>query len=229
MTLELAQRMSELLLAVAFLQSSCEHILSAASERRLFVPRAVFSLALFVDQLAPAALLLLSAHSFFVLHRFGGPYNGGSDRMALLILYCLTAAAWLPDGRMTELAFGYLGLQLVLSYVISGQVKLTNPDWRSGRALSDVFRFSAYPVSMEMRGLAQWPRLLFTLSWAVMVFEIAFPAALLNTSFLYFGLMLGLAFHLVNAILFGLNRFVWSWLAAYPSLIWLQTRVEQLL
>jgi hypothetical protein len=37
-------------------------------------------------------------------------------------------------------------MQLVLSYFISGWVKVVNGDWRSGAALRDVFLFSAYPV-----------------------------------------------------------------------------------
>jgi hypothetical protein len=35
------------------------------------------------------------------------------------------------------------------------------------------------------------------------------------------------AFHLANACLFGLNRFLWIWLAAYPPLLWFQERVIQ--
>ena len=38
-------------------------------------------------------------------------------------------------------------------------------------------------------------------------------------------LLLAAAFHLSNAMLFGLNRFFWIWLCAYPSLIWLQARL----
>jgi hypothetical protein len=32
-------------------------------------------------------------------------------------------------------------------------------------------------------------------------------------------------FHLVNACLFGLNRFFWIWPAAYPVIMWLQHRL----
>jgi len=31
-------------------------------------------------------------------------------------------------------------------------------------------------------------------------------------------LAIGAAFHLANAFAFGLNRFLWAWLAAYPAL-----------
>jgi hypothetical protein len=162
-----------------------------------------------------------------VLHRYQGPYNGGSDRMGLLILYCLCLSRWLPDGVMKEATFGYLGVQVVLSYFISGQVKIVNPDWRSGRALRDVFSFSAYPVSESLRALANRPRLLWSASWAVMLFEVLFPLSFLNSTILILALGVSAAFHVANACLFGLNRFVWFWIAAYPSILWLQARLMQ--
>ena len=114
---------------------------------------------------------------------------------------------------------------MVLPYFISGRVKQGNPDWRRGVALRDVFAFSAYPVSEGLRGYARRPRLMLAMSWAVILFELAFPASLLHPDLLIAALVAALAFHLANACLFGLNRFVWAWLAAYPSLIWLQDRV----
>ena len=42
---------------------------------------------------------------------------------------------------------------------------------------------------------------------------------------LVIGLSFATLFHFANACLFGLNRFFWIWLAAYPSLLWLQQRV----
>jgi hypothetical protein len=38
-------------------------------------------------------------------------------------------------------------------------------------------------------------------------------------------LVVAAGFHLANACVFGLNRFFGIWLAAYPSLIWLQGRI----
>ena len=42
---------------------------------------------------------------------------------------------------------------------------------------------------------------------------------------LIFSPSLATLFHLGNALLFGLNRFFWIWLAAYPALLWFQQRV----
>ncbi len=225
MTLETALRMTEVVLALAFLQQSAEHIIWSKADRNLFLPRAMLSVVLLTGVQAPLVLLALSLHSLLVLQRFAGPYNGGSDRMGLLILYSLTLARLLPEGIWMEAAFGYLGIQVVLSYFISGKVKIANPEWRSGRALCDVFAFSAYPVSEDLRRFADRPRLMWAMSWSVMVFEVLFPFGLLHAGLLLVALGVAAAFHLANAFLFGLNRFFWFWIAAYPSLIWLQTRL----
>lgn len=225
MTLDDALRATEILLALAFLQQSAEHLAGPRAERVLFLPRALLCVPLLLGIHSAWVLLALSMHALAVLHRFQGPYNGGSDRMGLLVLFCLCLANWLPTGTGRELAFGYLSVQVMLSYVISGQVKIANPEWRCGRALQDVFLFSAYPVSKKLRTLAERPKLLCTASWAVMTFEVLFPLSLLAPAMLIGALALAALFHLANAALFGLNRFVWVWIAAYPSILWLQGRL----
>ncbi len=146
------------------------------AERALFLTRIGLCGLVIVGAVSPwplvglAGLVSLAGLSLLILQRFQGPYNGGSDRMGLLALWCLTLSRLAPSAALQELFFGYLGLQLMLSYFISGGVKIVNPDWRSGRALADVFRFSAYPVSEDLRRWAERPRVLLAMSWAVMLF-----------------------------------------------------------
>lgn len=225
MTLDDAMRFTEMALALAFIQQSAEHLRGTSSERWLFLPRILFSVLLLFGIQTPWVLLTLAFLSLLMLSRFQGPYNGGSDRMSLLILWCLCLAHFIPSLRGKELAFGYLALQLVLSYAIAGWVKIINPDWRSGLALRDVFRFSAYPVSEATRAWADRPHVLWLMSWAVMLFELLFPFTLITHTTLAMALILAACFHLANAVLFGLNRFFWIWLAAYPSILWLQHRI----
>lgn len=225
MSLLLAVRLTEILLALALIQQSLEHLLRFRNERLLFGVRIALCGLVLAGIAAPWPLVGLAVLSVLILYRFNGPYNGGSDRMGLLALWCLTAARLLPTPPLQELAFGYLGAQLVLSYFISGGVKIVNPDWRSGRALVDVFRFSAYPVSEALRAWADRPRVLLAMSWAVMGFELVFPLTLVWRPALIAGLVVAGTFHLTNACLFGLNRFFWTWLAAYPAILWLQGRL----
>lgn len=225
MELENAIRLTEILMGLAFAQQSIEHFKSAANERILFIPRLILSLLLIVGFQTAWVTLLLLLTGLAILQRFQGPYNGGADRMSLLILCCLCLAHFAPTHYWQEMAFGYLALQLVLSYFISGWVKVVNPEWRSGRALCDVFQFSAYPVSESLRGLVNSPRLLFSMSWGVMLFELLFPVSLLSTTTLAMGIVIATCFHFSNACMFGLNRFFWIWLSAYPSILWFQQRI----
>jgi len=225
MTYALAARLTEVLLCLAFAQQSLEHLRGFADERRLHAVRLALCILILGGLFAPWPLFGLAGLSLFILHRFQGPYNGGSDRMGLLALWCLALSRAAPNEAWRELLFGYLGAQLTLSYFISGWVKVVNPEWRNGRALRDVFQFSAYPVSESLRGWAARPRLLFAMSWAVMLFELAFPFALLSRPTLVAALAVAGTFHFANACLFGLNRFFWTWLATYPALLWLQARV----
>ncbi|WP_297509830.1 HTTM domain-containing protein [uncultured Caulobacter sp.] len=221
-------RLTEILLALALIQQSLEHMAGPRRDRATYAVRIALC-ALVVSGLAsPWPLVGLALLSLVILERFQGPYNGGSDRMGLLSLWCVTLAHLLPDARWQHLAFGYLGAQLTLSYFISGAVKVVNPEWRDGRALRDVFRFSAYPVSEGLRAWADRPRVLLAMSWAVMLFELAFPLTLLWRPALIGGLVVAGLFHLANACLFGLNRFFWTWLSVYPAILWLQAQVGRL-
>ena len=225
MTFEFAIRATEVMLALAFLQSSSEHLIGGRRDFILFLPRVLLSGSLLFGLFSPWVLLALFTHSLILLHRFQGPYNGGSDRMGLLILSCLCLAHWCPTQVLREAAFGYLAVQVALSYFVSGQVKIMNPEWRSGRALQDVFLFSAYPVSEALRSVADHRRPMLAASWSVMLFEVMFPLAFVSYAVLIIALSVAAVFHLANACLFGLNRFAWIWPASYPSILWLQERL----
>ena len=225
MTLDMAIRLTEILVGLAFIQQSVEHIFAPRNEQILFIPRILLCILLILGIETEWVTVGLVILSLFILNRFQGPYNGGSDRMSLLIVCCLCLVQFLPELLWREIVFGYLALQLVMSYFISGWVKIINPDWRNGNALNDVFRYSAYPVSEDLRSLVNWPQLLWIMSWAVILFELIFPLTLVTQTTLIIGLVIAACFHLANACLFGLNRFFWIWLGAYPSIIWLQYRV----
>ena len=209
----------------AFIQQSLEHLTLFTNERRLFLARLILSLLLIIGFQTAWILLLLLLLALAILHRFQGPYNGGADRMSLLVLCCLCLVHFSPSLHWQEMAFGYLSLQLILSYFISGWVKVINPDWRSGRALRDVFQFSAYPVSESLRQWSNSPRLLLSMSWGVILFELLFPFALISSTSLTIALIITASFHFSNACLFGLNRFFWIWITAYPSILWFHQRI----
>jgi len=220
-----ALRLTELLGGCALLQQSLEHCAGPSAERRLFAVRALLAIALAAGLFPGPVAVLLLALGALCLRRFDGPYNGGADRMSLLLLFCVAGAHLAPAGLLAEASLAYLAAQLVICYSMAGWVKLVNPDWRSGQALADVFAFSAYPVSAQLRALSRRPRLMRAAARAIVGFELLFPLALLDRAALGVACVLAALFHTANACLFGLNRFLWIWLAAWPSLWWLQSRL----
>lgn len=225
MTLEVAVRLAEIVLGFAIFLQSLEFIRGLQPEKTLGLIRAGLAILLMLglQPLLVEAALLVTA--IILIRRFQGPYNGGSDTMTLLVLLCLGLSHIAPNRYWQEVALGYLAIQLTLSYFQSGWVKVVNPEWRSGRALQQVFALSAYPVSDNARLWAGRPQVLRAMSWSVMVFELLFPLALLNQTLLIVALGIAALFHLANALLFGLNRFFWIWPAAFPVIIWFQSRL----
>jgi Vitamin K-dependent gamma-carboxylase len=225
MLIEQAVRYSEIILALAYAQQSIEFIRGLQPEKTWGVIRFLLSLLLligFQPVLVEAALLIIAC---ILLYRFQGPYNGGSDCMSILVLLCLFLSHIAPTPFWQQLALGYLAFQLTFSYFQSGYIKIINVDWRSGQALTDVFAITAYPVSEHARRWAKSPQLMFVMSWSVIVFELLFPLSLLNHYALIVALAIAAMFHLANACLFGLNRFFWIWPAAYPIILWFQSRL----
>ena len=221
MSLEITLRLIEIGVSLALLQRAAEHLPS--KDQILFGAQMVLAILLIVGLFRGPLIGALWMLGVAQLHRFDGPYNGGADKMALLALTCLGVAHLFPN--WADVALAYLAVQLIFSYVISGGVKLLNAEWRSGRALCGVFAHSVYPVSENLRGLAGRRKILFAASWAVILFEVAFPIALLHPGVLVATLAVAAAFHLANACLFGLNRFLWIWISVYPALFWLQDRL----
>jgi len=225
MTLELAVRLAEIAVGFAIFQQSLEFMRGLQPEKMLGSIRACLAILLmlgFQTLLIESALLVTA---IILIRRFQGPYNGGSDTMTVLVLLCLWLSHLAPSRYWQEIALGYLAVQLVLSYFQSGWVKVVNPDWRSGSALQQVFALSAYPMSENLRLWAGRQQVLLVTSWGVMVLELLFPLALFNQTLLIVALGIAALFHLANACLFGLNRFFWIWLAAFPVIIWFQSRL----
>lgn len=187
-----------------------------------------------IEGYASLVLLNLLLH-WLVGLRFGGTVNGGSDYLlAVLLLGLLGHRSGLL--LFQKLGVYYVLVQLTYSYFVAGLSKLIQPEWRQGLALQRFLRFQSFPVSgfrWIQRGV-RWQPVALLVSGLVIAFELGFPLIwLLDSSFLIKAtegglgsltlkssvlagvLICGGLFHLGNAILFGLNRFFWAWLAAY--------------
>ena len=165
--------------------------------------------------LAPLLLLatLLTALSF------RGSYNVGSDALAIAILLGVSLARVGPESLPARAGLGYVAAQVTLSYAVAGFAKLRDPDWRSGRALVRLFALPSYAAPPRVSALLRSGSRARVAAWGVIAWECAFPLALVWRGWAAPWLACGLLFHLLNAQLLGLNRFFWTWLAGYPSLL----------
>lgn len=210
----------ERLIAWACLLQSLEmlamHFPKGRAFKGMLIGRVLFAAAALLCPHGILALgLLLSTWAIAI--RFGGSFNGGSDAMTFQILSAWVFA-WIT-GR-EDIALMYVAIVVLLSYFMAGFSKIQVRDWRQGRALSEILLQSnaARPVRWIQK-MARQPKRIRLTAWAVIFFELMFPALVLTGSKgVVLAVALGLVFHLANFFVFGLNRFVWAWIAAYPAL-----------
>ena len=165
---------------------------------------------------------LAFATTLAVAVRFRGSYNGGSDSMLLVVLLGLAIArSGAPD-----VGLGLVAAQLVLSYVLAGIAKLREPRWRDGTALAALVALPSYGVPATLVAALRRPALSRAAGYALLAFECGFPIAFVDPRACRALLVIAALFHLGNAIVFGLNRFLWAWLAAFPALLFWVDRLR---
>jgi hypothetical protein len=165
--------------------------------------------------------ILLGLHLLTLL-RWLGTFNGGSDYMTLLLLWTCALGFTIPKDLGLPCLY-YIVFQLCLSYFRAGFVKFKNPQWHSGQALNLFLNSPVYASDKIVAELASRPALLLWSARFIILFEVTFPLSVFHPTMAFVYMALGFGFHLVNAYVFGLNRFVWAWLAAYPALYYVSS------
>lgn len=159
--------------------------------------------------------------SLLIAIRFRGIFNGGSDYMTLVVLNGLLAHLLFPESAIVALgALYYIAIQSAASYLISGVVKLRSKNWREGMALPAFIQCGAFPAPLWMNSFTKSKPWMIGLSWGLIAFECLFPLAFLSPELALIFLVSGTAFHLLNAYLLGLNRFLHIWVTTYPAILW---------
>ena len=174
-------------------------------------------------------LLLLSFVALTsLLLSFRTPVSGdGADQMSMIVFFGLAAFGLADNGLLRVVSLVFIAAQSVLSYVVAGVAKALSPKWRSGIALREIFNTRSYGQESIARSLNAAPSSVnVMLCWFVILAEINFALLfVLPAQWCLLILGLGVMFHVINAIVMGLNTFVWSFLATYPCVLF----VNQLL
>lgn len=167
--------------------------------------------------------------TMFVLHlivciRFRGTFNGGSDMMAFVLLTGGLIFTSFESPESSRFGFLYIAIHTIYSYFKAGFSKIMQNDWRSGKALAVFLNRSLYP---DIQKLSVWLSNQKTLSllacWIVITFEIMILTLPLFPNLIPIYFLISLGFHFSVFLMFGLNRFFWIWLAAWPSIFYSQT------
>jgi hypothetical protein len=164
------------------------------------------------------ALIIFFTQIYFAL-RYRGSFNGGSDYLGLMISLGLCLILLFPNFPLIDRGvMYYLALQLTFSYFFAGQIKVKEILWRRGEALPAFFKQTIFIKNSFLESLIKHKKLMFLLSWFVMLWEISFPLVWINSTICLIYCFIGLLFHLGNFWIFGLNRFLLLWPLLYPIL-----------
>ncbi len=170
--------------------------------------------------LMPALVLVILATRvlFLLRHQYGGE---GADQMQIIVFAGLAAYYVAPDAIGRHVALWFIGLQAIVAYLAAGTSKLSSPAWRDGRALVRVMNSDVFGNRVGARLLARVPQLSRVACWAVIIYECASPLLIVAGPLpcLVF-ITCGVVFHLSNAAIMGLNKFLWSFGATYPALLY---------
>lgn len=168
------------------------------------------------DRALADALLALSSLGLHTRHHNG---TDGTDQVIFVSTLCSALARSVqrrPD--LVDAVLWTVALQTTMAYGLSGWAKLAGPSWRSGSALAGVTRTRTYGDPRVWEMLASRPRTARLLGYAVLTMECLFPVVYagggrLVPAWLY---AIGL-FHLVNARVMGLGRFVTAFSSLHAS------------
>jgi hypothetical protein len=146
----------------------------------------------------------------------------GSDQMSTITFVAVGIHAVLPgDALVGQASLWFVAVQGCLSYCVAGIAKAVSPVWRSGAAVRGIFGTRTYGTRTSAAVVRGHPGLCAAAAWFVISFEITFPLALvLGPAGVAVYAAVGALFHVSNAVLMGLNTFVWAFVATYPAVLY---------
>jgi hypothetical protein len=158
----------------------------------------------------------------FLIHHRQGFGGDGADQMLFLILTTLFLTFVVVDNTsIKNIGVVFIASQLILSYFVSGVAKLVSPQWRSGIAIDGILSSYTYGTMFTRKIFSNNKWLSTILCWYTMLLESLFPFCIFMGNDIFFTfLLLGLSLHIFIGVLMGLNDFIWSFSAAYPSLVY---------
>lgn len=169
----------------------------------------------------PIVVLFVVMFSSLLMHLRSPWGMDGSDQMLTQVFGALFLSTIAGSLLAAQAALWFIAGQACLSYATAGVAKALSTYWHDGKAVFAIFNTRTYGYEPIARFLLRRPRITKALTWGAVIMESAFTFALIAG---YPGCLIfiawGLAFHLMNATVMGLNSFLWSFVATYPAVIY---------
>jgi hypothetical protein len=169
----------------------------------------------------PVLVLLAILISSLLLHLRSPWGMDGSDQMLTQIFGALFLGFLAGSPLAFKASLWFIAGQSCLSYVTAGIAKAISKDWQGGKVVFGIFNTRTYGYEPIARILLNQEGLTKALTWGAVAMECSFPLALLAgfPGCLVF-VAWGFSFHLMNAVVMGLNSFFWAFVATYPAVIY---------
>lgn len=194
-------------------KSLVRFLFSISSLQKITLLQIGLACALFFHAHALVAFFLFLTHLIICI-RFRGSFNGGSDMMTFIVLTgVLIASLGYP-----KVGLIYIATHALYSYFKAGLAKAKHREWWNGKALPVFLSRSLFPeIGKFSAKLTEKPVSSKILGWLTIGFEFAALGLLVIPELTQLYLALAIVFHLVIYFSFGLNRFFWIWLSAWPA------------
>ena len=153
---------------------------------------------------------------------FRSPYghDGGFQMYTVALLGLSIGSSFGTQSTIGMLSLWYIAIQVVLSYVLAGIVKIISPFWTKGYAMKGVFGTKIYGNEFVFNLVKNNRALGLFFCWSVILIEtFYFAIFLLDFKTALLLVLGGFVFHLCTAVFMGLNDFFYSFSSTYPALI----------
>lgn len=201
-----------------------DHIFAYPNVLWIFAMRALACVALIPMVHHPAffiALCVFVSFTTILLSVRSGDGKNGADQMAKMTFTAISLVLLSPHPWVWRCGLLFLSGQLSLAYCTSGYIRIREQTWRDGSALVTILRQHNYGNRWCWTKARQHPFLTQCASRSALLFECTFPLVfVLPIKFCLIFLGFGLVFHLLNAVVIGLNTFLFAFPAIYPAVIW---------
>lgn len=141
----------------------------------------------------------------------------GAEQLNLLVTVSLLIGLSISDSAL-YVSLYFIFCQVIFSYAIAGISKAFGFKWRSGIALTEIMRTYTYGNFWFYSFLKGNPRVAKFITVFTWVWESFTLLAFYSKLWIIVTAALGFAFHLTNAMIIGLNNFLWAFCSTYPIL-----------